>query len=158
MNLGEQRPPALPEPLDHPDLPQRLVAIQVLGEDPGRGPAQLVVVARGRERGVPQVVGEVEVRVLHPYRATQPERHEADLLPIAGYERKLARDHVLESLKRGRGTFEDADTADVHRVRRSLDVQERRVHRAHPLHARPSRSGIPALAGVLRSRASPNTR
>ena len=46
MDLGEQRPALVLEALDHPDLPERLRAVQVLGEDPRGGGAQLLLAAR----------------------------------------------------------------------------------------------------------------
>ena len=95
-------------------------------------------VAGARKRAVPQVVGEVEVRILDPHRAPETERDEADLLPVARNQAELARDHLLEALERRRGPLEDAHAADVHRVVGPLDVEERCVHRAHPVHWRSS--------------------
>ena len=91
VDLREQRPAVLAQSLEHPDLPERLGAVEALGEDP-RGRAPQLLVAAGRRQGaVAQVVGEVEVRVVHPDRAAEAERDEADLLAVARDEAQLAR-------------------------------------------------------------------
>ena len=141
MDLREQRPAALAQSLEHPDLPERLVAVEVLGEDARGRPAELLVAARRRKGAVAQVVGEVEVGIVHPHRTAQAERYEANLLAIARDEAELARHHLLEPLERRRRPLEDAHAADVHRVHRALEVQERRVHRAHPVHRAPPGRG-----------------
>jgi hypothetical protein len=106
MDLREQGP-ALPlQALDHPDLPQRFAAVEVLGEDARRGAPEDVLAARGRQGAVPEVVAEVEVRIVHPRRATDGEQYEADLLPVSRDGVELAGHHLLEALKRGHGPFE----------------------------------------------------
>ena len=69
MDLGEERPALVLEALDHPDLPERLGAVQVLGEDPRGGGAQLLLCARRGHGAVAQVVAEVEVGIVDPDRA-----------------------------------------------------------------------------------------
>src|SRR5205807_8893453 len=123
MNLREQGPAALAQSLDRPDLPERLAAVEVLGEDAGGRAAELVAAARRGKGGVAEVVGEVEVGIIHPHRAAQAERYEANLLAIARDEAQLARDHLLEPLERPPPPLEDAHAADVHRVVRTLDLQ-----------------------------------
>ena len=59
-----KRPPSTP--LDQPDLPDRLAAVQALREDPRRERSQLLLAARGREGGVADVVVEVQVGVVDP--------------------------------------------------------------------------------------------
>ena len=135
VDLREQGPAVLLEPLDHPDLPERLRAIQVLGEDPGGGRAQLCLGAGRRNSAVAQVVVDVEVRVVDPDRLAHAEGHEADLLAIARGQIQLALHHRSELLERRRRSLEDADAADVHRGHVVLDVEEHRVLRAHRLDA-----------------------
>src|SRR6476469_4185187 len=142
MDLREQRPAALAQSLDGPDLPERLVAVEMLSEDARRRAAELVVAARRRKGGVAQVVGEVEVGIVDPHRAAQAERYEANLLAVARDKAQLAPHHLLEPLERRYRALEDAHAAHVHRVHRTLEMQERRVHRAHPVHRSPSWSRI----------------
>ena len=82
--LVDEREAAALDPVDQPHLPQRLRAVEALGEDPGRQGPQLLLVAGGRERGVADVVVEVELRVVDPLRPALAERDEAQLLAEAG--------------------------------------------------------------------------
>ena len=117
----------------------------------------------GRQRGVADVVVEVEVRIVHPDGTTDPTGREADLLPVARDERQLARDqghHLV--VRRGR-SLEHGARADVHVGDAVLDAEEDAVERAHVLHRarashaatsgdrvlRPRRRGTPALAPGL---------
>ena len=93
-----------------------------------------------RQGAVAQVVREVEMRVVHPDRAAEAEGDEADFLAVPRDEAQLAVDHLLEILERRGRAFEDAHTPDVHRIHRPLDMEERGVHRAHPVHRSPSSS------------------
>src|ERR671935_83701 len=69
-------------------------------------------VAAGRwQRGVPEVVPEVEVRVVDPHGAAQVEGHEAHLLAVARDERELAGDEVGEVAVVRCRPFEDPDRA-----------------------------------------------
>ena len=66
MALGQQREAAVGEPLDEPQLPQRLGAVELLGEH-ARGEVRELLVAAGRgQRGVAHVVLEVEVARRRP--------------------------------------------------------------------------------------------
>src|SRR5579871_1553774 len=106
----------------------------MLGEDPGRRAPQDLLGPGGRQRRMAQVVGQVEVRILDPHRPTEAERHEADLLAIAGHQIELRGHHLVQPLERRCVALEDARAADVHGVVRTLDVEERGVHRAHRVH------------------------
>ena len=75
--------------LDHPDLPQRPGAVELLRHDPAHQLAQVVVAARGGQGGVPQVVLELKVAVVDPHRAAEVEGDEADHLAVPGHERQL---------------------------------------------------------------------
>ena len=66
VGLGDQREAVALEALDQPHLPQRLRAVEALGEDP-RGQAQELVLGAGLgQRGVADVVLEVEGRGRRP--------------------------------------------------------------------------------------------
>jgi hypothetical protein len=145
VGLGEQRPAPAVQALDHPQLPQRLVPVEVLGEDATGHLAQLLLAARRGERGVAQMVVEAEVGIVDPHGRPRAEGHEADLLPVPRDEAELAGDHRAEILKGRRRPLEDAHAADVHRRGVVLHVQERRVDRAHPFHSSSfAASSIPA--------------
>ena len=74
MGLREQGHPAVLEPLDEVDLPQRAVGVEPARHDPRGQLAELVEGARTRERGAAYVVGEVEVLVVDPDRVGQAAR------------------------------------------------------------------------------------
>ena len=67
VRLGQHGPASVLESLDDPDLPERLRAVQLLCHDAPDQLAQLALAPRGGERGVAQVVLDVEVRVVHPH-------------------------------------------------------------------------------------------
>jgi hypothetical protein len=76
--------------------------------------AQLLVAARLRQRGVTDVVAEVEVGVVHPERPPRLERREGKLLAVAGHARE-ARFHMgAEGVVLGRRPLEDHERAHVH--------------------------------------------
>ena len=89
----------------------------------------------GGQRGVADVVVEVEVRVVDPHRAAEPPRHEAHLLAVAGNARELAGDQRQDLVVRGARSFEDGARADVHVGDAVLGVEERAVECAHVVHA-----------------------
>ena len=84
MALADDREAVAVEALDQPELPERLAAIELLGEDPRCQVAQLLLRAGSRQRGLPDVVVEVEVGVVDPDRAALAEGDEAQLLAEAG--------------------------------------------------------------------------
>src|SRR5439155_10365281 len=96
VGLGEQGEPlrlvggrsAPLESLHEPDLPKRLGSIQLLRENTPGQTFQLLLVAVWRERRCPNVIFDVEVRVVDPDRATLVEWDEAELLPVTRHERK----------------------------------------------------------------------
>ena len=71
VGLGDEGEPLAGQPLDHPQLPQRLRAVELLGEDARGHVAQLLLGARRRQRGVAHVVFEVEGRIVDPERAAR---------------------------------------------------------------------------------------
>ena len=73
VGLRDQREAAALEPLHDPDLPQRLRAVEPLGEDAPHELAQLVVAAGLRQGGVAHVVVEVEASGRRP-RTAGPSR------------------------------------------------------------------------------------
>ena len=64
-------------PSDQPRLPQGAVAVEGLRHEPAHELVQRRRRPRGRQRGVPHVVVEVEVRVVDPDRSAQLERARA---------------------------------------------------------------------------------
>ena len=69
--------PDVPVPVDalhEPQLPERVVTIEHLLEQPLRQRDELASAARRRERGEADVTGDVEVGVVDPDGAPEPER------------------------------------------------------------------------------------
>src|ERR1700710_2713185 len=62
--LADHGEAAVGHALDQPELPEGLRAVELLGEDPRRQVAQLLVGAGRRQRGLPHVVVEGEVGVV----------------------------------------------------------------------------------------------
>ena len=74
VGLGDDRKALAREPLDEPELPERLCAVELLREDSGGQVAQLLLGAGRRQRGVAHVVLEVEGRIVHPEWAASLDR------------------------------------------------------------------------------------
>ena len=129
MALGEQGEAAVVQSLDDVHLPQRFGAVQLLGEDPRGEPQQRVQVARLRQRGMADVVGEVELRVVDPQRKPGLERRVDHALPVARHQVQ-SRPHVCHELVVvRRRPVEQHDAADVHVRRRALLGEEPGVDR-----------------------------
>jgi len=105
---------------------------------------QVLLAAGARQRGAAQVIAEVEVRVVDPHGAREPERDEADYLAVSGDQLELAAHHRSDLVEVRRRSLEDAHPTDVHRAGVVLHVQERRVLGAHPVHLRSSLLGFTA--------------
>ena len=71
-------------------------AVELLGEDPRRQVAQLLLRTGCWQGGLADVVLEVQVRVIDPDRAALAERDEAQLLAKAGDQVKARGDVVAE--------------------------------------------------------------
>ena len=122
--LADDREAVVAQPLDQPQLPERLAAVELLGEDPRRQVAQLLLGAGRRQRGLAHVVVEVEVGVVDPDRAPLVEGDEAQLLAEARDQVQARGDVVAELVVGGRRALEDAGRGDVHVGAGALHVQE----------------------------------
>jgi len=131
VNLRDERPASVVEALDHPELPERAGAVEVGGEHPAGQVAQLLRASRLGDRGVADVVEDLEVGVVDPHRPPELERYEADPLPVARHQREVGGDGADQVTVGGRRALEHRDVPDMHRVVGVLDVQEHRVLRAH---------------------------
>src|SRR5207244_1346443 len=95
---------------------------------------ELRIVSRRGQRGMANVVLDVEIPVVNPDRAALPERNGGDTLAITRHElqaRLYQRHDVLIGRRRA---LEHRQPPDVH-VRRAvrLEVEERRVDATEPL-------------------------
>ena len=90
------------------------------------------------------------MRIVDPHRPAELERHEPHLLAVPRHRRQLPGDHRLELLVARWRTLEHCDRADVHVADRVLDVEERRVERAHPVHGTPPHRKNPASVAIVR--------
>ena len=133
VRLGQHRPAAVLEALDHPDLPERLGAIELLRHHATDQLAQFALAARSGQRRVAQVVLDVEVRVVDPDRTPQLEGNEADLLAITRHEVQLGVHHGDDVAEGRRGPLEDGDRGDVHVGHVVLEMEERGVLRAQAI-------------------------
>ena len=77
MDLGDQRPAAARQALDHPHLPQRAMPVEFHRHQSTHQVVQLQFATRGRQSGVTNVVHEVEVRVVDPHRGSEMRRVES---------------------------------------------------------------------------------
>jgi hypothetical protein len=82
VDLGDQRPSAAGETLDHPGLPERSVPIELDRHELRHQVVQLFFSTRSRQRRVTDVVGEVEVRVVDPHRSSELTGYEPHLLAV----------------------------------------------------------------------------
>ena len=133
--LADDREAVALEALDQPQLPERLGAVELLGEDPRGEVAQLLLGARRRQRGLTDVVVEVEVRVVDPDRAALAEGDEAELLTEAGDEVQARLDVVAELFVARRRAIEEDHRGDVHVGAASLQVEECGVESGQPIRA-----------------------
>ena len=115
-------------PLDQPHLPQRLGAIQALGEDPRREALQLLPAAGGGQRRVAHVVLKAEAGVIDPDRAAAVKRCVGQLVAVARDQMQPPADLLKELLDRRWRAFEDRQSTHVHVRMRSLLVQEGCIH------------------------------
>ncbi len=68
VGLGQHREPTRLHTLDEVHLPQRAVAVELAAHDSCDQLVQLLVGARPRQRRPVDVVGDVELLVVHPHR------------------------------------------------------------------------------------------
>jgi hypothetical protein len=98
-------------------------------------PTQLGVGPRGGQRGAPDVVRQVEVRVVDPDRPPELQRHEPDPLAAPRDPVELRRQERFDPSRWGRGPLEHRDARDV-QVRDSvLQLEELHIGEAEPVRA-----------------------
>ena len=130
VGLCDQREASTGHALHQPYLPQRLGAVEPLGEQPSGEPLERGVVGRSRKRRVADVVARVEVRIVGPHRPALPEGDVREPLAVARHEVQAAEHMVDQLLRRGRLALEHHHRRHVHvRGRVVLEVQKRRVQR-----------------------------
>jgi len=114
----------------------RVIAVEPLRHHPGHQIGELLVPAGRRQSGAPDVVPDIEVRVLHPDRSSEAERHRAKLVAVARDPRQ-APGQVSQKFLMGRcWSLEHRDRGDRHRyVRVSvLRIDKHGVQRVQPVH------------------------
>ena len=122
--LADDREAVALEALDQPQLPERLRAVELLGEDPRGEVAQLLLGAGRGQGGLADVVVEVQVGVVDPDRAPLAERDEAKLLAEPRDEVEARLDVVAELVVGRRRAVEDDRRGDVHVGTAALHVEE----------------------------------
>ncbi len=131
-----KRPPSTL--VDQPDLPQRLAAVQPLGEHAPGQVAQLLEAGGLGQRGVAHVVAGVEVRVVDPHRPRLGERRERELLAVARHEVQARVELLDELVVAGRLALEQQARADVHVRAGVLEREEGGVEAGEAVGVRPS--------------------
>ena len=142
MNLEVDREPPVPQPFDQVHLPQRSLPVEQGAVQPRREGEQLANPAGARQRGVPDVVLQVDVVVVlpgplakrgpGPVRAAAEQRRDV----IDGQQLLVGVGQVVAiSALRG---LEQLQAADVHRLLTSLRDEEGRIQRRHQRHVAPS--------------------
>ena len=128
VRLGDDREAVVADAVDEPQLPQRLGAVQALGEDAAGQPAQLVLAGGRGQRGVAHVVAGVEVRVVDPHRPALHERRERRASGgSGGRARAAARSGRRSPRTAGASPSNSRTEPDVHVRAALLEREERRV-------------------------------
>ncbi len=152
MHLGHQRRPLPLEPLHDVHLPQRAVGIERPAHHRRHERVELGLAARRRQAGPGDVVVQLEVRVVDPHGVVEPEGHPHRPLAERPHQVQALLDHAADLRVARRRREErapplrrvhDQRHAHVHRGRRRLERQERRVHPDQGPHHRPF---LPAAA------------
>src|SRR6266545_2062737 len=119
-----------------------------VGAASGASEAQLLVTARRRYGGVPDVVEDLEVFVVCPHRAAEMQWDGAHALPVPGHERQLAHQQPDQVAIGRSGPLEHGHRTDVHRDLLVLEVVEPGVDHVHPVHRAPARDRRPRRAAA----------
>jgi hypothetical protein len=121
------------EPLHQPQLPQRLRAVEPLGEDPPGELSELIDRPRPWQRRVADVIVDVEAGIVDPEWTAHLEGGERELLPVARHQMQPRLDCRDQLVAIGRRPLEDHHRAHVHMGGLVLLREERRIHRAEPI-------------------------
>ncbi len=133
MGLGQNGKAVALEPLHQPQLPQRLLAVELLGEDPTTQRLELGLGPRARQRGVADMELGLEVRIVDPPGAPLVEGHEGEPLAVARDEMQPPRE-LLHELVVGRScALEDHAGRHVHVGGVVLQVQEGGIEAAEAI-------------------------
>ena len=128
--------PSSSQPFHQPELPQRLVPVEGLREEPPGEPLELLVAARRRQRRVAHVILDVELGLVDPDRAPLLEGYELHPLPVARHLVEAGFDELQEVPVRRGLSVEHGDRPDVHVAGAILELEEERIQRAEPLEPR----------------------
>ena len=154
VDLGHHADVPMLQALDHPQLPERAAAVELVAGDVGDQLAELPRAARSGHGDPSHVVVEVEVGVFDPHRVVQPEGHLGQAAPERRQQVQALAQHLLDPLERvaalDGGRVEHRDLERVHVQRGGLHVEEPGVEARQPLHGRQSaKRRTFAFRGVL---------
>ena len=127
MGLGEQREAPLRQPVDEPQLPERLAAVEAAREQLGEQSLEVLAGALAWQRALADVEVQLEVRVIDPRpRANAPGSLDG-ALAVAGYQVQPRAHLLAQAFDAGRCALEDEGAAGVHVQRPAvLDVEQAR--------------------------------
>ena len=136
--LHHRSGPVVRESVDEPHLPQRMTAIELAAEDLSGERCEFLESSGGGNLDVEHMAVDVEVVVVDPHGAIEPER---DLLQLPHelrrqrqpLEQRLA--HRQERILRCLGAVENGQPTDVLVPVRLFHGEEHRIGTAQPLHA-----------------------
>lgn len=133
MALTHDRETPAIEAVDEPKLPDRLAAVEPLGEDPSRDRAKLLLGSRFGQGRMSHVILNVELRIINPDGTALAERNEAKLLAKPGNQGQAHLNVPAKLPVSGGGAFEDQGRTHVHVRRTILNVEERRIESGQPV-------------------------
>ena len=136
MALDQDGEPVALQTFDQIHLPERLLAVQGLGEDPVRQGDEFPLGARRGKGRVTHVEGDVEGVVIDPERPADVHRRVGQPLPIPRNQGKTRLD-VGHEVPVGRSlAVEYEHGTDVHVAGLVLVRQERGIEACQPVHVR----------------------
>src|ERR671922_482567 len=127
MRLRQHCEPAPLEAVDEPDLPERLSPVELLREHAPGKRSQLVFATRRRQRRQPDVITQIQVRIVDPLRATLTKRDARELLSIPRHKVKTLLHIIQKLVVVGSIAGEQHRGSDVHVSGLVLEMEERGI-------------------------------
>jgi hypothetical protein len=132
VHLRQQRNPPVRQTVDQVQLPQWPSPVQRARDDPRNLLRELPIASARRQGKLANVEVEVEVGILHPVRASDPQRYPCKLpakrrQQVEPRPQKPAQIPDLDPPARRRGRIQNRQERDVPEVPNILDVQKLRI-------------------------------
>ena len=136
VQLSQDRPAILGQSFDGPAFPQRSISIEASLHDIGDDPVQRCIIAGLRQRNSMHMMGEIELRVIDPFRRREVERMCAHHLGEPGNLRHPLGEHRNERGVVGSRPLHDGQAADrqTHMAVGILGLEEAGIKSCQVLH------------------------